>query len=463
MIEIKNVTFRYAGSKINNIEDISLTINDGECIVITGESGCGKTSVTRLINTLIPHFYEGQMEGKVLINGQNIKDLHPHQLSEKVGSVFQNPRSQFFSLDSDSEIVFGMENAGIQREEMEKRYEAVVSELGIEELRSRKLFDLSGGQKQMVAFASVCALQPEIYVLDEPTANLDPIAIEELKKLVVKLKTQGKTIVISEHRLYFLREVADRIILMDKGRIEHEYKTEELVNLSDEQYNKLGIRSIYRTEMELQILKRIPKTSLISKADKKYALEVRNLKIGYQAGQPVAEHISFAVNTGEIIGIIGRNGCGKSTLARTLCGLQKALGGSIHCRAKRPYMVMQDADYQLFSDSVSEEIRRTDLGSDRDLVDQITDKLNLSEYRERHPMSLSGGQKQRTAIGVAALMDTDVLIFDEPTSGLDYKNMDKVASILKELAQTGKAILLISHDNELLMKVCDYVYPFGRM
>lgn len=463
MIEIKNVTFRYAGSKIDNITDVSLTIKDGECIVLTGESGCGKTSVTRLINTLIPHFYEGQMKGEVLIDGQNVKNLQPHQLSEKVGSVFQNPRSQFFSLDSDSEIVFGMENAGIRREEMEKRYENVVSELGIEELQNRKLFDLSGGQKQMVAFASVCALQPSVYVLDEPTANLDPIAIQELKKLIIKLKAQGKTIVISEHRLYFLREVADRIILMDKGRIDHEYRIEELLNMSDESYRQLGIRSIYKTELELPVLKRIPKTSLISKTEKTSALEVRDLKIGYQAGRPVAEHISFAVNTGEIIGIIGRNGCGKSTLARTLCGLQKALGGSIQCRSKRPYMVMQDADYQLFSDSVSEEIRRTDLGSDVELVDRITNKLNLFEYRERHPMSLSGGQKQRTAIGVAALMDTDVLIFDEPTSGLDYKNMDKVASILRELAQTGKAILLISHDNELLMKVCDYVYPFGRM
>lgn len=462
MIEINNVSFRYSGGTENSIEDISLRINDGECVVLTGESGCGKTTVTRLINLLIPGFYEGQMKGEVIIDGVNINILEPHHLSEKVGSVFQNPRSQFFSLDSDSEIVFGMENAGISRDEMRRRYSDVVENLGISKLCGRKLFKMSGGEKQMVAFASVCTLKPSIYVLDEPTANLDMEAVEELRKLISKEKERGKTIIISEHRVCFLRDIADRVIVMDKGRIKNDFRMSELKTMEKEEYKKLGIRSLDPETINVPVLRRLPKASLISKKTDDNTIEVRNLKIGYEPGRPVLDKISFAAEPGEIIGIIGRNGCGKSTMARTLSGLMKELGGNISCRGGTPYMVMQDADYQLFSDSVIEELKRTDKGHDSEAVRHVMDDLGLDAYKERHPMSLSGGQKQRIAIGVASLMDREVIIFDEPTSGLDYKNMERVALILKRLSEKGKTILLISHDHELINKVCDYIYPLGR-
>lgn len=215
MIDVDHVSFQYSGAEQENLQDFNLQIKKGECVVLTGESGCGKTCVTRLINTLIPHFYEGEMSGAVLIDGVDTRTIQPHDLSDKIGSVFQNPRSQFFSLDTDSEIVFGMENKGMPYQVMLDRYQQTIRELHIEKLKDRNLFDLSGGQKQTIAFASVYALNPDIFVLDEPSSNLDPEAIQELRRLLLLIKAQGKTIVVSEHRLYFLNGIADRIVLME--------------------------------------------------------------------------------------------------------------------------------------------------------------------------------------------------------------------------------------------------------
>ena len=461
MIDIDHVSFQYSGAERENLQNFNLQIEKGECVVLTGESGCGKTCVTRLINTLIPHFYEGEMSGTVLIDGVDTRTIQPHDLSDKIGSVFQNPRSQFFSLDTDSEIVFGMENKGMPYQVMLDRYQQTIQELHIEKLKDRNLFDLSGGQKQTIAFASVYALNPNIFVLDEPSSNLDPEAIQELRRLLLLIKAQGKTIIVSEHRLYFLNGIADRIVLMEHGKLKQSWSASDFALLSTEQIKALGLRSYTPTRLELS-------ETTPSRNDAP-AVEVRDLAIGYEKGEPVAQHLNFCVYPGEIVGVVGKNGCGKSTLARTLCGLQKELHGEVlyknstvpsKRRIKKAYLVMQDPDYQLFTDSVYQELLLAlsdQKDKDEKRIDDILDELNLTIYKERHPMSLSGGQKQRTAIGVAALRDAEVLIFDEPTSGLDYKNMESVAGILSALSKRGKAILVISHDNELLMKICSRV------
>ena len=426
MIEIDHVSFQYSGAEKENLQDFTLQISKGECVVLTGESGCGKTCVTRLINTLIPHFYEGELKGKISIDGVDTTTIQPHDLSDKIGSVFQNPRSQFFSLDTDSEIVFGMENKGIPYQTMLQRYQQTIQELHIEKLQNRNLFDLSGGQKQTIAFASVYALNPDIFVLDEPSSNLDPDAIQELRRLLLLIKAQGKTIIVSEHRLYFLNGIADRIVLMELGKMKKVWTAKEFQQLSSEQIKALGLRSYTPTKLSLS--EETPQRNDVP------AIEVNELSIGYEKGEAIVEHLNFSVYCGEIVGIVGKNK-----------------------RIKKAYLVMQDPDYQLFTDSVYQELKLA--LSDRKereerMIDDILDELNLSIYKDRHPMSLSGGQKQRTAIGVAALRDSEVIIFDEPTSGLDYKNMESVAKILRTLSQRGKAILVISHDNELLMKVC---------
>ena len=251
MIDIDHVSFQYSGAEQENLQDFNLQIKKGECVVLTGESGCGKTCVTRLINTLIPHFYEGEMSGAVLIDGVDTRTIQPHDLSDKIGSVFQNPRSQFFSLDTDSEIVFGMENKGMPYQVMLDRYQQTIRELHIEKLKDRNLFDLSGGQKQTIAFASVYALNPDIFVLDEPSSNLDPEAIQELRRLLLLIKAQGKTIVVSEHRLYFLNGIADRIVLMEHGKLKQSWSARDFALLSTEQIKALGLRSYTPARLEL--------------------------------------------------------------------------------------------------------------------------------------------------------------------------------------------------------------------
>ena len=219
MIRIDHVTFSYGeeSESAGGVQDINLNIEDGQFIVLCGESGCGKTTITRLINGLIPHYYEGKMSGNVWVNKAKISEQPLYDTAKIVGSVFQNPRSQFFNVDTDSEISFGMENLTYPREKMKERISKTVADLDIAHLTGRSIFELSGGEKQKVAFASIYAMSPSIYLLDEPSSNLDMDAIEDLRRTLELLKKQGKTILIAEHRIYYLRELVDRIVYMENG------------------------------------------------------------------------------------------------------------------------------------------------------------------------------------------------------------------------------------------------------
>ncbi|MCC9785799.1 ABC transporter ATP-binding protein, partial [Streptococcus agalactiae] len=212
MIELKGVNFKYKNTKNSCLDNIDLEIKKGEFVLISGASGSGKTSITRVINKLIPYYYEGELEGTVKINNDLVSSYQMFELSEIVGSVFQNPRTQFFNVDTNSEIVFGLENQGVSRDILKKRLKETCETLDINKLQNRNIFHLSGGEKQKIAFASVYAMNPDIYLLDEPSSNLDIPTIEVLKRHLSVLKNSGKTVIISEHRIYYLMDLVDKVI-----------------------------------------------------------------------------------------------------------------------------------------------------------------------------------------------------------------------------------------------------------
>ncbi len=456
MIDIEKLSFKYKDSLYLNIDNISLNIKRGECILLAGPSGSGKTTLLRLINGLIPHFYEGSIEGKVFINKQSIADMEMYNISKKVATVYQNPRSQFFNIDTNSEIAFGIENLAVNRENLLKRMNKAVSDTEVESLLNKSLFELSRGQQQRIAFASVYAMGPDIYLLDEPSSNLDLNQTERLKNLIIRLKNMNKTIIISEHRIYYLRKLVDRVIYMNNGEILIDQTSVQFFNQADEDRIKLGLRSFYYLE---------PRVNYKLNNENNNILKCLNISCGYKK-KIVLENINLYANYGDIIGICGENGIGKTTLLKSVAGLSKLMSGKITYnnkvvnqkeRVKLCYMVFQDVDYQLFGDSVENECSYGLRNVDETKIQDILDLLNLSKYKDFHPSTLSGGQKQRLAIAVSMVLNKDILIFDEPTSGLDLESMRKVSTLIKQLSKMSKIIFIITHDFEFLNYCCNRV------
>lgn len=461
MIKFQNVSVEIKGKRILN--NINLTVNDGEFVLLCGESGCGKTTLTRLVNGMIPHFIKDvKVDGTVTVNDLDIAESPMYKIAESVGLVFQNPKTQFFNTDSSAEIAFGLENIGADRDYMHKRVAQTISDLKIENLADRNVFSMSGGEKQLLAFASVYAMNPQIYVLDEPSANLDYEAIEKLRKILETVKNGGHTVLIAEHRLSYLYGLADRIVYLKDGCIEKDFTATEFVGITESERIAMGLRSICSEEID------IPER-VIMQPDSSLAVHHLSVKRKKQA---VIHDFSLSANIGDIIGIVGKNGSGKSTLCSSLCGLLPTVNGEVIFRGRKLSrrarnrhfgVVMQDVNHQLFSDSVKNEC----LSANPDATDQeIEDLLNsfdLLDCIDRHPLTLSGGQRQRLAICQAIMGKKKFLIFDEPTSGLDFRHMCRVTEWLKQLAQRGYILFVVTHDYEFLNRACNCYIQIERV
>lgn len=473
MIELKNVSFTYAGGREGaGLRDVSLTVSPGEAVLLCGGSGCGKTTLTRLLNGLIPHYYEGALTGTVMVAGRMVADTPLYDMAGIVGSVFQNPRSQFFNVDTTSELAFSCENLGMTEQNILSRVEETEKALSLSPLMDRSIFQLSGGEKQKIACGCVHALGPEVFVLDEPTSNLDAEGIAALKEVIAYWKQQGKTIVIAEHRLHFLSGLADRVIWLKDGRIAEEYDGKTFFSQPPEFYRGRGLRAVSLDHLwaaaggvqAAEVSSAEPDGAQTQAQAEVCTLE--NFCYGYARSKPVLAIRETELPLGRVYAVVGRNGAGKTTLMRSLCGLlnhDKSIlrlhGKKLTAKKRLPlcYLVMQDVNHQLFTESVLDEVLLSMKEEDIPAAEEILEGLDLLPLKDVHPMSLSGGQKQRVAIASALAAECEILVFDEPTSGLDFSHMEQVAAGIRSLQARNKTVFIVTHDPEFIAACCSHV------
>ncbi|PLS27228.1 ABC transporter ATP-binding protein [Bifidobacterium parmae] len=489
-VRIRDVVFRYDAAADPSLDHVSLTVRAGECVVLAGASGCGKTTLTRVANGLVPTFFHGDFAGEATVCGVDAAHGPIDRLTPLAGSVFQNPKTQYFNADTTDELAFPCENMGMPAGEIDRRVEDVARRFDVTGLLGRSVFRLSGGQRQRVAVAAATVLGPRLVIMDEPTGNLDATAIDDMREAVRRLKSEGVAVLVAEHRLAWLNGVADRYLICERGRIARAYTADEFLALPPERVAAMGLRALDLgpCRREVARLAAIPPACDGpvrggGSGDGGVLLRTEGLVVGY--GRPrrlpwerrrdeAREGFSRAVpdltlRRGEIVGLMGRNGCGKTTLVRTLTGLARPLAGRVlldgdaarpHDLTRAGFLVMQDVNHQLFADGVREELTLGMDPSDPELAkrrDGLLADLDLAAVADRHPMSLSGGQKQRVAIGAALMCGKRLIVLDEPTSGLDRLHMEQVGGLLRDVARRGAAVLVVTHDEELAAGWCDRV------
>ena len=453
-----DLNFQYEGTDKPALQEAKCQVGPGRCIVLCGDSGCGKTTLLRCLNHLIPEFYEGQLRGFCRLQGQDTAQMSIGEVGELAVSVFQDPRSQFFTINSSTEVAFGPENFGIPLEEIARRVDAAFSLFGLDRLKNRNVYELSSGERQLVSILSAWAAQTEILLLDEPTANLDYAAVEQLADLLNALKAQGKTMVISEHRLHYLHGIADEYWLMKDGSIVQSYTPQELEALSEAELSALSLRA---TDLN-RISPALPQPIT---AEQSHTLTVEKLHFRYaHTSSELLQGISMTARTGQVVGLIGANGCGKTTFGKLLTGLYVPTEGRIlldgqPVRQKQltaqTLFIMQETEFQFFTNSVLAELKYglEDSPQLDDRIASLLSRCGMAEYRDRHPFSLSGGQQQRLALMMACLSDKPIVVLDEPTAGLDKSSLNSCIALIQEM-QCSKLVFIITHDLELLSKVC---------
>ncbi|PIE71489.1 MAG: ABC transporter [Deltaproteobacteria bacterium] len=457
MIELSQVTYTYPFQQTPAVKEISLTVNKGEVTLVTGASGCGKSTLVRLINGLCPNFFNGTLTGDIRRNGTPGNGKTLQEISADVGTVFQDPELQFFALNVDDEIAFAHEWQGKTREEIQNIVAETAGRLRITHILGSSIHDLSEGQKQKVALGAVLSLRPSIVVLDEPSANLDPESTLELAGLIRDLKKQDIAVLVADHRLYWLKDVVDRIIVMKDGEVAVEGDFSILENPAlRETY---GLRRHAVTDVR-NTLPPVPEEG---------RLKMKHLTFAYKNAPPLYTDAAFTLPQG-VTGIIGDNGTGKTTLARILTGLTRLKlgelsidGTAIHPKKimKRAGIILQNTDHQLHMNTVLQEVAmasgihpKKNRLSKAELL-AFLDRFGLKHLAARHPQSLSGGEKQRLVIACGLVRKPDIFILDEPTSGLDGRNMRRIADMIHSAAEGGMSVVVITHDLELLERVCD--------
>lgn len=451
--------FQYSQESTPTLRKVSGNIPAGRCVVLCGGSGCGKSTLLRCLNGLIPQFYEGELTGFCRLDGQDTADLSIGEIGELAASVFQDPRSQFFTVNSSNEVAFGLENHGLPQEKIRDRVDEAFRTFHLEHLKNRNVYELSSGERQLISILSAWATDTDIFLLDEPTANLDFAATQQLRNILLKLKKQGKTLLLSEHRLYYLADIADEYWIMANGEIKHKYTAEKAKSLSPLQLHTLSLRTLDLEQ--ITVSERPPQPENMPQA-----LSVSDLRYEYgRKNRAILSDVNFSVCTHEIVGLVGANGCGKTTLGKLIAGLYHSTAGEIFLfgKAQKPkqlqkqvLFIMQEAEFQFFTNSVLHELQygHKITAEFEKKTETLLKSMDMWECRDRHPFSLSGGQMQRLTLMMAYLSDKPIVILDEPTAGQDAESLKRCAELIREMGKE-KTVLIITHDLELIADACD--------
>lgn len=449
------------------VEHLSFCVGAGEVVLLCGASGCGKSTALKMANGLVPHYERGCMYGEVQLDGASLGEMSLYEVAGRVASVFQNPKTQMFNAEVASELAFIGENLGHCPGEIRSGVARAAADFEVEGFLGKRVFELSGGEAQRVSCAAAEAADPEVLVLDEPSSNLDVWSIDALRRYVARWKSEGKAVLIAEHRVYYLRDLVDKVLFIEGSRVARAWTGEEFRALGAGQTDALGLRRVRPEECAAEGCG----TRGLADSDGPDGAAVatiRNLTCDYGRGKAARRALDVSeleLPLGVPIAVVGKNGAGKSTLMRSLAGIAKGVGGTLTlpgaapldavARRQRCALVMQDVTRQLFCSSAQDEVRLGGVCSAEEARDALRD-LDLLDYAEAHPLTLSGGQRQRLCVAAAVAAGRDVVLFDEPTSGLDLAHMRQVAGFVKEVAAAGRLVMVVSHDYEFICACCGH-------
>jgi energy-coupling factor transport system ATP-binding protein len=484
MIKFSHVSLIYPNSTTTVLEDLNLTIEEGELVLVIGPTGSGKSSLLRLINGLVPHHTGGILAGDVSVNGTSTQLAKPGAMAHLIGIVGQNPANGFVADTVEEELAFGMEVLNLPNEVMRKRVEEVLDLLSLAPLRNRSIATLSGGEQQRVAIGAALVTHPKVLVLDEPTSALDPIAAEEVLSILHRLVHDlGLTVVIAEHKLERVIQFADRIVHIDGAGIANVGTPEEILMNSPiappivQLAKALGLQEIGLTVREMRRMttqfRELPTQARKNEPDEisTAVISIENLSVRY--GTKVAlNDVSSEIHEGDIVAVMGRNGAGKSSLLKALAGVNPVQSGKIrvlgidpillHGKQRRQNIgfIPQEPSDLLYGQSVQIECEQADqdneltAGTTYSVLEQLVPGISGST----HPRDLSEGQRLGLALSVVISSNPSILILDEPTRGLDYEAKSQLTRILIQFAATfGKAVVLATHDVELVAELANRV------
>jgi energy-coupling factor transport system ATP-binding protein len=502
IVEIRDLHYSYPNAKAQTLKGIDLTIHKGEFILLTGPSGCGKTTFCRCLNGLIPHFYSGELEGEVTVAGLSTTENSTSKLAQNVGLIFQNPDNQIFALTVEKDVAFGLENLGVEKEQMLEDIDWALEVTGISHLRERGTHELSGGQKQRLSIASILTMRPKILVLDEPTSFLDPLgAIRIFNVLKTLNREHGITVILIEHRVDLAAQYVDRVILFTEGDILRTGTPVEVFELEETRLTGVGIPKILELSKRLnqrglvfdplplspgsfieQLEGNIPRLGIrpakgltirdlegfAEEFNMSPIIQAEDVVYTYPSGVQALRGVSLTIHKGEFVAIMGENGAGKTTLVKHFNGLLRPQEGSIKVDgddisresvatlARKVGLVFQNPDDQLFSENVESEISfaLNNFGFDGDVVEKRVDwalnLLDIEQYRKSSPFILSGGERKRVALASVLAWDPEVVVLDEPTIGQDYAQKERLRHFLMQLRIQGKTTIIVTHDVEFV-------------